>query len=281
MVKKTNNVVYVYKLKLPKTYDAKYFTSKFSKRSIKKNIYYFEDTGYSGCLIFEGEGNGGLFFTFSKVKNKQFIITDTKKNTQEVSTLEEWQKHTNSSYFAYYPEKNIMLGLYNNDAMQHIISPLMKYFKDHVKEENFEGEMIEKKRNPTRILGMATRINQVIVKTAHKKIDKSAEETNEDPFSAVKKYKRSGSTVIYFNRLGNHPVKDVAGVILSKILNRRSAKSVYIKGDGLNVDLLGMEMMSFPCAVNTDKHDIALFSDFRTKAQKIFQDNKNGSFNEF
>ena len=83
MINKTNNIVYAYKLKLPPSYDKDYFKSNFSQKNLKDNIFQFEESDYSGALVFEKAEDEGLFFKFSKIRDKNFLITNKHKNTQK------------------------------------------------------------------------------------------------------------------------------------------------------------------------------------------------------
>jgi hypothetical protein len=276
MLKKTNNFVYAYKFKIPVKYNENYFMENFSERDLTKNMYKPKDSNHFGSLIFIKEDEGILFFKFSKIKDKGILITDLKSKIQRLLGIKKEYKYTTNSLFAYCPEKNILLGLYNDEAMKHIVAPLRRYFKEFLGETSIESEIIKNPiENIDKLFEGTKYINNIIIKTAIQNIDDNAKTKEFNPFESLEDYSKGGEIRQYFPYLRGQPIKGVLE-ILKSIISDSNAHSVLIQADNINIDIMGKLMLKFPCKVKLDKNEFPIFSDFETKVKKIYQDHKEG-----
>jgi len=277
MIKVTNNFVYVYKFKIPQKYNKKYFEDNFPESKVDKNMYKPKDSDYSGSLIFVEQGNyGEFFFKFSKIKDKGIMITDLKRKIQRLfGGMKNYQKYTTNSFFAYYPDKNILLGLYNDEAMKHIIAPLTRYFIEFIGEEEIESDMIKLPINIDKILNNTKYINNIIIKTAIGNIDNNAQVKKLNPFSALEDYSKGGELVQYFQYLKGQPIKSIIK-ILKEFISKTKAHSIIINADNINLDILGKLTLRFPCKVKKDSEGFPLFNDFKSKIESIYNAHKDG-----
>jgi len=272
MIKVTNNYVYAYKFKLPKKYDEDYFNKKFPENQLDKNMYKPNDSDYSGSLIFVEKGNQEeLLFKFSKIKDRGIMITDLKRKIQKLFFgMKNYQKYTTNSFFAYYPNKHLLLGLYNDEAMKHIVAPLTRYFRDFIGEKDIESDIIKLPINIDKIFSNTGYINNITIKTAIGNIDNNAQIKKLNPFSALEDYSKGGELVQYFPYLKGQPIKSIIK-ILKDIISKTKAHSIIINADNINADILGKLMLRFPCKVKKDNEDFPLFDDFKSKIELIYK----------
>ncbi len=270
---KTNNYLYAYKFKIPEEYKNVFFEDNFPKSKLFDNIHQFDTDGYHMTLEYMGKNNGALFFQFSKLIDKNIKLTDLKNFIQRIFRREKWEKVTYTSYFAYYPEQNLILGLYNYFAFSHIIDTLKQYLKE-------KHNITKIKCEPIRIpppdsekrLKELKYVNKVTIVTAVKKID--IEEQNTNPFCSLEKYKSKGYVTIDFPHLKQYDVTEVI-LRLKHYFTRDDVKHIFIKSPDLNCDLLSLIIRNWECPINTDKDGFASFEDFKLKVTQKYEENKD------
>lgn len=276
MVKRTNNWVYAYQLLLSDNFDEKFFKNTFTEDKITDCLYEFKDSYYWGYLTFMGNYNEGLFFRFSKIVPKnEILVTDFDTKKQKIASLAKSEKHTANSFFVYYPDKKLMLGLYNMNAMRHISAPLNEYLKDKLKSESIECNLIKMPINAEKILGENKFINRVVIVSEKKDIDSIAEENNEDPFSGLDSFTNYRENIIDYKRISKKKQEGIVDKI-KNIINSKSASSIKITGDNVNdLDLLGKEMLGFFCRVDCDELENPNFENFKNNVNRIYEKHKN------
>ncbi len=276
MRKKTNKVIYVYQvINFPKSYTPKELKKRFNSKRFKSNCFYPNKIDYGICLEFiSHESDGGLFFKIVKIRNqaqkfynfarlKAFLYGDKNK----IKPLQE-------SYFVYYPSRNIILSLYNNDALMHITAPLQRYFNDYLHKENTRFKLIDSPITLKEAFNGVPFINKVTIKTSIRNISHSSEAEELNPFETLEDYSNTGTKTLTYPYLKKYKRKAVE---LAKALGEKfpNAYEIHVSGKNIDDNILGKIFLNFPCDIEEDNKGLTDFDDFKNSAQKIFEENKD------
>ncbi len=271
-MRKTNNVAFAHKLNLDTTkYNKNFFESNYHEGNLNKNICRFHDSDYWGVLVYDGEKNGTLFFKFGKIRAGDTQIIDLKTSKIKKSKLADWEKHIDISFLAYFPNRDILISLYNDDAMQYITSPLYRYFKEHIGEE-IKCEILSRpiRHSDLNKLGMVHKIEIITAKQNYKFYQQGQEK---NPFSRLGGYNESGTVKLIFSRLGKFDLKEMAKTIWD-LKKDKDTKSLIIHGNNFEIlNILKNINIWFPCVVKMEA-GLPDMEDFKTKSLKVFEENE-------
>ena len=271
-MKRSNHVIYPFKIKFEGNFNINTLKTDFGADKIFDNIESIDGRDCSAALEFIKEENSVLFFALNKFDDNNITVSDFTAKKDMPSFLKENQKIKNYSLFALLKDKGMLLLLYNHNGFGYVVPTLHKYLEAKLN-INFTAENLTRDYTDKDIQRYCKDIKHVHIIRAREKYRTFEKEQKGRPRKKIKKYMEKTEEIIKLQRIGSLSFKKIYEYIKGHMKEDYDKIIINSKNIG-DIDILDKFVIHFPCTISTDEDGLANKEEFEIEILKIKDEEK-------